>query len=101
MDEQQFEPWSASLQLDAQELPGKRLRVSCALPDLLGLGPIEIGPVELNDEETAKFVDLFEQAMALLRIASQRVHVPKDQVGELERPTPSRTDPHALSPRRR
>ena len=78
------------------------------LPDILGSGPVEIEPVELDADEAAQFVGLFEQAMAVLRTATLRETkqpevAPTDwePVEHSERPNPIYTDPYALSPHRR
>jgi hypothetical protein len=102
---QAFVPWSGTLRVELQELPGEQLRVACVLPDLFGDGTIETLPVDLDAEEAAAFCGLFEQAVTILRKATQRQSAAAAPIviaaEESERPGPLYTDPRALSPRRR
>ena len=98
---QQVEQWVGTVRLDVQELPEGRQRVYAVMPDLLGIGPIDVGPATLDAQEAAQFNKLFEHAMAIVRIAAQRECLANDQDEGRERPTVLSTDLRALPPRER
>jgi hypothetical protein len=91
--------------LEFQVLPGERLRISYSLEGLADGSPLALGPIYLEPDEVNQLAALVDTATSILYRAHRqdgRAELEAQLADEEdERMAPLRTDPSALSRRRR